>query len=340
MGPCEIRTQRTLVLLVVLACVALGACAGTTRTAPITVEELPGLCTPIAAAPAGSWATSCLGGSVSNVDTGTAIDLRCPNQVDALVDAIVAVPGDVVAIFGCVDVNSPRTMAQSLVKNPGSPPVDMGFPAYALGPAVYVPGDGGSIVMLSGKCDGLLAYRFTSLESLAGRMVPISSISIDGRTLELDANRDYEAAPPCTKLSAVSGLGASDDGSVLALAVEGPASASIFERPVDTYVGTVSIRDSSKGFVLDGDMRRIAADRPHPAYQIGVVICGGEPKLVIGEKGRLKLLSKGQVTLLSLPTDSEWSGKAVSSDGRSLLAATEIPFAAGVLYRANDVHLC
>lgn len=87
-------------------------------------------------------------------------------------------------------------------------------------------------------------------------------------------------------------------------------------------------------------MNHVASNREHPAYPIGVVMCGDEPKLVIGESLGLKLLSKHGVTAISLPETSDWSTVAVSSDGRTFVAGTEVSFSKGILYQARQVNLC
>jgi hypothetical protein len=326
-----------------IACGAvLVACSSGADRSSVEVEPLPDICSPLGFGGGVGWATSCDGGTVVNVDTGEEHILHCAmDDTPANVEDIVAIKSDTVVLFGCdaQSSGSATTMVQSLVSQPHEAAVDMGFPAD-IKAAAFAAVESGSIIILTGKCNGLLAYQLESADSLEGKAIPISSIAMGDTDFELDGGRSYATAPPCTDLSATRGLGATTDGSMLALGLVGPDSASIYERAVDVFVGTVTYELTDRGLTLRADMAKVASGLDDLATAIGVADCDGIPTLVVAGDGRLSALAGGRMTALSLRPANEWGGLALSDDGRSLLAETEVPFEPGLIYRTDNLDIC
>jgi hypothetical protein len=232
------------------------------------------------------------------------------------------------------------TMLQSLAEHVELPPIDMGFSADVKG-AAYSASGSGAVLLLAGKCNGLLAYRLQSANSLLGKMVPITKVSLGDASFELDAGRTYATAPPCSELGAVRSLGASADGSLVALGLVGPAAVSIFERPTDVFVGTIELEASDGGVVLNGNMAREASGLREIGVSIGVAHCDGQPTLLLTDgQDQVRRYSDQKLKGIKLKPRMVWGGLAVSDDGGALLALTEVPFESGDVYEASDVSVC
>ena len=317
------------------------ACSAGGGAKTLPVELLPGLCPPIGFGGGDAWATTCDGGTVVNVETGERRELQClAESTRADVSGIFAMRSDAVVVYFCDNPAAPRTMIQSLVGQPDAPAVWMGL-AGTSAAAIAYSAVGDAIVMISGKCKGLLVYRFeSSTDSLQGYATPVADILIDGERYELDGGRGFGDAPPCSDLSAVLGFGTSADGASVALALARPERQFVDARAADVFVGEIQFEDGDGELTLKGTMTSVADDVDGLFPSIGVTICDDEPTLVVSSDGALLVLTDGKVKNLPLPPSTRWGDLALSPDGRSLLVLTEVDFEPGDLYRSEHLELC
>ena len=309
-----------LLVVVVVGLFGYGCSSGPVRQAVSAIEVAP-LCASHAMGNGTGWAASCKDGRVVNVDTGAELELKCPSNDKGRVDSIVRMPHDIVVVYGCKHGSAgPETMMQSLVARPNSPPVGLGFPAYKLYEVSFSKlGDDGGLVMVSGKCFGILVYLFDSPDQLKGHLVPVNFVEVGDYRYELDGNKDFDTAPRCETISSAAGVASNADGSLSSLGLARPAKQSGQDGAADIFVGGLTLEYRKADVVLVGRMSKVAGPLPSTDVPMAVSMCGQSPRVWYVHNEHIFVTASGVTKELVVRPTDRWMGISVGVDGRMLL---------------------
>ncbi len=109
---------------------------------------------------------------------------------------------------------------------------------------------------------------------------------------------------------------------------------------MEVFAGSAEFVESGNELRMVGEMTTFARDLHVFSSALGLADCADGPQIVVASEGGLSVLTADGSSPLVLQPAQQWAGVAVSNDGKSLVAETEIPFQPGDLYTTNSLNLC